>query len=72
MLGNFSLLTHPYDMSSLFSKGEGSSRPDFKQAQGAGMKLIQHCYNDVDTVAGLCWRCFSSLSFLDSNYVLKS
>ena len=35
------------------------------------MKLIQHCYNDADIVAGLCWRCFSSLCFLDSNYIHK-
>ena len=51
--------------------GQGSSRSDSKQALGAGMKLIQHCYNDVGIVAGLCWRCFSSLCFLDSNYIHK-
>ena len=33
------------------------------------MKVIQHCYNDVDIVAGLCWRCFSFLCFLGSNYI---
>ena len=69
MLGNFSLLTHPRDVSSLFLKEEGSSPSDSKQAQEAGMKLIQHCHNDVAIVAGLCWRCFSSLCFLDSNYI---
>ena len=71
MLGNFSLLTHPRDVSSLFLKEEGSSPSDSKQAQEAGMKLIQHCHNDVAIVAGLCWRCFSSLCFLDSNYIHK-
>ena len=69
MFGNFYLLTHPCDVSSLFLKREGSSRSDSKQPQVAGMKLIQHCYNDVDIVMGLCWRCFSSLCFLDSNYI---
>ena len=42
MLGTFSLLTHQRDISSLFLKGEGSSRSDSNQAQVAGMKLIQH------------------------------
>ena len=58
-------------MSSLFLIGHGGSRSDSKQAQGAGMKLIQHWYNDVDIVVGLCWRCFSCLCFLDSNYFHK-
>ena len=71
MLGNFSLLTHPCDMSSLFLKREGSSRYDSKQAQGARTKLIQNCHNDGDIVAGWCWRCFSSSCFLDSNYIYK-
>ena len=70
MLGSFPLLiTHPCDMSFLFLKGGGSSRSDSKQAQGAGMKLIQHFYNDVDIVAGLCWRCFRSLCCLNFNYI---
>ena len=69
MLGNFSLLTNLSNMSSLFLMGQGSSRSDSKQAQGAGMKLIQHLYND--NVASLCWNCFSSLCFLDSNYIHK-
>ena len=71
MLDNFSLFTHPCDMSSLFLKGERSSRSDYKKVQGAGTKLIQHCYKDVCIVAGLCWRCFSPLYFLDSNYIHK-
>ena len=54
MLGNLSLFTHACDMSSLFLKGEGSSRSDSKQAQGAWTKLIQPCYNDVDIASGLC------------------
>ena len=41
-------------MSSLFLIGHGGSQSDSKQAQGAGMKLIQHWYNDVDIVVGLC------------------
>ena len=71
MLGNFPLFTHACDMSSLFLKGERSSQSDYKKAQGAGTKLIQHCYKDVGIVAGLCWLCFSSLYFLDSNYIRK-
>ena len=51
--------------------GQGSSRSNSKQVQGAGMKLIQHCYNDVGIVAGLCWRCFSFFCFLDSNYFYR-
>ena len=51
--------------------GQRSSWSNSKQAQGTGMKLIQHCYNNVGIVVGLCWRCFSSLCFLDSNYIYK-
>ena len=69
MLSNLFLFTHPCDIRFLFLKGEQNSRSDYYQAQGAEMKLIQHCYNDADNVAGLCWRCFSSLCFLDSNYI---
>ena len=60
-----SLLTHRCDTSSLFLKGQGSSRSGHKQVQGAEMKQIQHCYNEVDIVAGLYWCCFSALCFLD-------
>ena len=52
--------------------GQGSSRSDTKQAQGIGMKLIQHCYNNVGIVAGLCCHCLSSLCFLECNYIHKS
>ena len=66
MLGNFSLLTHPCDISSLFLKGEGSSRSESKQAQGAGMKLIQHCYNDLASVPFAPWTLtiFINLEFI--------
>ena len=56
-------------MNSLSLKGEGSSCSESTQAQVAGTKLIQHCYNNVDIEAALCWLCFSSLFFLDSNYI---
>ena len=36
-----------------FSKRETGFRLDFKRAQEAEMRLIQHCYNDVDIVAGV-------------------
>ena len=71
MLGNFSLFTHPCYISSLFLKREWSSWSDYKQAQGDGTKLKQHCYNDTDIVAGFCFHWFSSLSFVDSNYIHK-
>ena len=58
-------------MSSLFSKEEGSSRSDSKQTQVAAKKLTEHYYNNVDIAAGLFWHCFSSLFFLDSNYIDK-
>ena len=58
-------------MSSLFLKGDVGSWSDSKETQGAETKLIQHCYNNVDIVAVLCCRCFSSLRFLDSNYIHK-
>ena len=51
MLGNFSLLSHPCDMISLFLIGEERFRSDPKQSQGAGTKLIKHYYNDNDTAA---------------------
>ena len=57
------------DVSSLILEGERSSRSDSKQAQGAVAKIIQHCYNNVGIVVGLCWRCFSFLGFLNSTFI---
>ena len=59
------------DMRSLLLKRDRISWTDYKQAQLADLTLMRHCYSDVDIVAGLCWRRFSSLSFLDSNYIHK-
>ena len=53
------------------SLGQRSSWSNSKKAQGTEMELIQHGYNDVGVVAGLCWRCFSFLCFLDPNFILK-
>ena len=62
MLGTFSLLTHQRDISSLFLKGEGSSRSDSNKAQVAGMKLIQH-------LPQWRWYCFVEFIFCDACWV---
>ena len=58
-------------MSFLFWKREITSQADYKQAQGPGLTLIQHCSSDIDIVAGLCCCCFSSLCFQGSNNIHK-